>query len=238
MEPDFNSSNNNNNNSQLAGSTTVNMAISAESSNNKNGASAIAIGQAAAQQFQQIVNNSAKPKKPVLAGVDKLNTAEELKMREKRANRFQSEETSAPIVPLIVPSATTFPQQFIHSGNKNSISSSSYYQDNSHLQLKCQRGSSSIAFDSGTGEFDMESLKIVGTNQKLEKDYLRLTSAPHPSAVRPESVLRKSIQLLKKKWADQEVEYVYMCSQLKSIRQDLTVQHIQNGIFIVSIFKF
>jgi hypothetical protein len=31
------------------------------------------------------------------------------------------------------------------------------------------------------------------------------------------------------KWGSDEVEYIYMCSQFKSIRQDLTVQHIQNG---------
>jgi hypothetical protein len=82
--------------------------------------------------------------------------------------------------------------------------------------------------DSGA-DFDLDNLKIVGTCQKLEKDYLRLTSAPHPSVVRPEPVLRKAVQLIKKKWAAEEVDYVYMCSQLKSLRQDLTVQHIQNG---------
>jgi len=49
--------------------------------------------------------------------------------------------------------------------------------------------------------------------------------------VRPENILRKSIQLINKKWENDEVDYVYMCSQLKSIRQDLTVQHIKNGMF-------
>jgi hypothetical protein len=79
------------------------------------------------------------------------------------------------------------------------------------------------------GEVDVDSLKIVGTCQKLEKDYLRLTSAPLPSVVRPESVLKRALQLVMKKWDNDEADYVYMCSQLKSIRQDLTVQHIQNG---------
>jgi hypothetical protein len=87
-------------------------------------------------------------------------------------------------------------------------------------------------------EFDMESLKIVGTCVKLEKDYLRLTSAPHPSVVRPESVLWKALKLIKDKWADDIVDYVYMCSQLKSIRQDLTVQHIQNGNLLTVIILF
>ena len=77
--------------------------------------------------------------------------------------------------------------------------------------------------------FDFESLKVVGTCQKLEKDYFRLTSAPPPNTVRPENILRQALELVKGKWERDEVEYIYMCSQFKSIRQDLTVQHIQNG---------
>jgi hypothetical protein len=40
--------------------------------------------------------------------------------------------------------------------------------------------------------------------------------------VRPEHILRKTIQLLKKKWAGEQADYEYMCSQLKSVRQDLS----------------
>lgn len=76
---------------------------------------------------------------------------------------------------------------------------------------------------------DLDSLRVVGTCQKLEKDYFRLTSAPLPSAVRPESVLRKALEFILHRWESDEVDYLYMCSQLKSIRQDLTVQHIENG---------
>jgi hypothetical protein len=96
--------------------------------------------------------------------------------------------------------------------------------------------SSGSGVEGGGEAFDMESLKIVGTCQKLEKDYLRLTSAPHHSVVRPESVLRKTVTLLKKKWAAEEVDYVYMCSQLKSLRQDLTVQHIASD-FSVHVYE-
>lgn len=86
------------------------------------------------------------------------------------------------------------------------------------------------------GEFDMESLKIVGTSQRLEKDYFRLTSAPQPSAVRPPAVLKKALQFIKTRWDNDEVDYIYMCSQLKSIRQDLMVQHAQDD-FTVHVYE-
>ncbi|KAH6685952.1 SAC3/GANP domain-containing protein [Plectosphaerella plurivora] len=73
---------------------------------------------------------------------------------------------------------------------------------------------------------------VVGTCEVLEKRYLRLTSAPVPSQVRPERVLRQTVDLLKKKWR-KEGNYSYICDQLKSVRQDLTVQHIKNDFTVV-----
>ena len=72
----------------------------------------------------------------------------------------------------------------------------------------------------------------------MEKDYLRLTSAPHPSVVRPERVLKLALESLMQKWEEDSlgVGYVYMCSQLKAIRQDLTVQHIKND-FTVQVYE-
>lgn len=52
--------------------------------------------------------------------------------------------------------------------------------------------------------------------------YLRLTSAPDPATVRPETVLKKTIKMLREKWQQNE-DYDYICEQLKSVRQDLTV---------------
>jgi SAC3 family protein LENG8/THP3 len=68
---------------------------------------------------------------------------------------------------------------------------------------------------------------IVGRSQKLEKNYFRLTSAPNPDDVRPLPILKQTLELLKKKWRS-ESNYVYICDQFKSLRQDLTVQHIKN----------
>ncbi|ROW14024.1 hypothetical protein VPNG_04178 [Cytospora leucostoma] len=72
---------------------------------------------------------------------------------------------------------------------------------------------------------------VVGICQKLEKSYLRLTAPPKPEVVRPESVLRQTLDLLKKKWR-KERNYSYICDQFKSMRQDLTVQRIKNDLTV------
>lgn len=76
---------------------------------------------------------------------------------------------------------------------------------------------------------------VVGTSQTLEKRYLRLTSAPIPSQVRPEPILRQTLELLKKKWK-KEANYSYICDQFKSMRQDLTVQRIKDE-FTVAVYE-
>ncbi len=76
---------------------------------------------------------------------------------------------------------------------------------------------------------------VVGTCQVLEKQYFRLTSAPIPSQVRPEHILRQTLDLLKKKWK-KEGNYSYICDQFKSLRQDLTVQRIKNE-FTVNVYE-
>jgi len=76
---------------------------------------------------------------------------------------------------------------------------------------------------------------IVGRCQKLEKNYFRLTSAPNPDDVRPLPVLEKTLDFLKKKWR-KENNYAYICDQFKSLRQDLTVQHIRNE-FTVNVYE-
>lgn len=82
---------------------------------------------------------------------------------------------------------------------------------------------------------DADQGPIIGRCQKLEKNYFRLTAPPNPDTVRPLSVLRKALDLLKKKWRS-ENNYNYVCDQFKSMRQDLTVQHIRNE-FTASVYE-
>lgn len=75
-------------------------------------------------------------------------------------------------------------------------------------------------------DIDWDSLTVKGTCQEIEKRYLRLTSAPDPATVRPEEVLEKALLMVQ----DSQKNYLYKCDQLKSIRQDLTVQRIRNEL--------
>ncbi|KAI8073756.1 SAC3/GANP/Nin1/mts3/eIF-3 p25 family-domain-containing protein [Thamnidium elegans] len=76
---------------------------------------------------------------------------------------------------------------------------------------------------------------VVGTSKKLEKQYLRLTSAPDPATVRPLSILKQTLELLKDKWRTEQ-NYTYICDQFKSMRQDLTIQRIKNE-FTVQVYE-
>jgi hypothetical protein len=62
-----------------------------------------------------------------------------------------------------------------------------------------------------------------GSSRSLEKEYLRLTSVPKAEDVRPPEVLVQSLALIKRRWRE-GCSYAWACSQLKSVRQDLTVQ--------------
>ena len=70
---------------------------------------------------------------------------------------------------------------------------------------------------------------ITGTCQNLEKSFLRLNGVPKAEEVRPESVLIRALNRIAAVIAGGEKDFMYIWSQLKAIRQDLTVQHIRTS---------
>ena len=80
---------------------------------------------------------------------------------------------------------------------------------------------------------DVPDGPIVGTCENLEKSYRRLTSAPRPETVRPLPILKQTLELLKAKWK-KEGNYSFICDQFKSLRQDLTVQHVKNEFTVIA----
>jgi len=99
-------------------------------------------------------------------------------------------------------------------------------------------GKGLIGGSSKLDESDYESMTVKGTCQVLEKEYLRLTAPPKAELVRPQSVLERHLKNLIKEHATATVsrDYVWFCSQLKAIRQDLTVQRIFNN-FAVLVYE-
>ena len=71
---------------------------------------------------------------------------------------------------------------------------------------------------------------LQGTCQDLEKSYFRLTSAPDPSTVRPQPVLRKALDRLNRLILSREVNYFYAQDQYKGMRQDCVIQAIKGGL--------
>jgi hypothetical protein len=85
-------------------------------------------------------------------------------------------------------------------------------------------------------ERDFEQMTVKGTCQSLPKEYLRLTAPPRAELVRPQPVLERHVANLKQDYAAKRRDYSWFCSQLKALRQDCTVQRIQNA-FAVDVYE-
>jgi len=107
---------------------------------------------------------------------------------------------------------------------------------------EAMRFASDVANAKGRGTPTMQEMKMrdaaaVGTNTALEKTYLRLTEAPSMATVRPPHVLERALELVKSKWVANKDYEGYAKDQLKSIRQDLTVQHIRDGDLVLQTYQ-
>ncbi|XP_065872057.1 SAC3 family protein A isoform X2 [Euphorbia lathyris] len=139
------------------------------------------------------------------------DSPEEKKKRESRSKRFERGQGHQ--------------SEIKHFKPKNGGAGNLYSKRASALML-------SKNFDDGGSraveDIDWDALTVKGTCQEIEKRYLRLTSAPDPSTVRPEEVLEKALLMVQ----NSQKNYLYKCDQLKSIRQDLTVQRIVNQLTV------
>jgi hypothetical protein len=129
---------------------------------------------------------------------------------------------------------------------KNALSDSPSKFDQAELDKRRQR----FQLNNGTkttppwgsprkDEDDMPTGPVVGTNLKLEKSYFRLTEPAKAETVRPLHILKNTLAMLREKWRSwkaDEKNYNYINNQMKSLRQDLTVQHIKND-FTVKVYE-
>lgn len=145
------------------------------------------------------------------AAVALADSPEERKRRESRSKRFEKGHGNR--------------AEINHFRQKSAVAGNLYTRRASAVVL------SRNFEDSGTKaveDIDWDALTVKGTSQEIEKRYLRLTSAPDPATVRPEEVLEKALLMVQ----NSEKNYLYKCDQLKSIRQDLTVQRIRNELTV------
>lgn len=139
------------------------------------------------------------------------NTPEERKKRESRSKRFEKAHGNR--------------VEINHFKPKSAVSANLYARRATAIVLsKTFEESGSKAVE----DIDWDALTVRGTCQEIEKRYLRLTSAPDPATVRPEEVLEKALTMVQ----NSQKNYLYKCDQLKSIRQDLTVQRIRNKLTV------
>ena len=86
-------------------------------------------------------------------------------------------------------------------------------------------------------DFDLDSVEpIVGTSTALEKSYFRLNAPPLPHEVRPQEVLADAVQHVLHQHAKGAKPYLWASDQLKAIRQDCVIQHLQ-GAFAVGVYE-
>ncbi|GAA6013727.1 hypothetical protein JCM11491_005075 [Sporobolomyces phaffii] len=160
------------------------------------------------------------PSTPASYGVTPQSSAED-ERREKRAKRFEAQNgngAASSSSAQVYATQGRLVQGGVHSYGRYSAMSTP---------------DSEAVYDPNVIDWDQHT--VVGSSSKLEKPYLRLTTLPDPTTIRPLPILQKTLDLLKRKWKD-EANYNYICDQFKSMRQDLIVQRITND-FTVQVYE-
>jgi len=148
----------------------------------------------------------------------------------KQKQRILKEKQDALKKPYIDPVIDTF------GDNEESIDVMSSEQRKKRREKRFERELQyEPTLESGVDEKANPERRFVGTCKKLEKKYLRLTSQPNPELVRPVKVLKQTLCLLVKKYLSR-AHYGYLCDQLKSLRQDLTVQKVWS-LFAARVYE-
>eukprot|EP00879_Flechtneria_rotunda_P005106 GHRR01005386.1.p1 GENE.GHRR01005386.1~~GHRR01005386.1.p1 ORF type:complete len:440 (+),score=191.13 GHRR01005386.1:691-2010(+) len=166
------------------------------------------VAAAAASKIQQQCQQQAQQQP--LAGIISMlaNTAEELARRAQRQQRFAPELAA------------------LKANNSNDDGSAA--KPGSSKRAAGTAGRYGTAADADASHAAESWLRLkggYGSSMAIEKEYLRLTAIPKAEDVRPPEVLQKALALVKQRWRE-GCSYVWACSQLKSIRQDLTVQGV------------
>ena len=135
--------------------------------------------------------NFGKNKKTSASGMFEL-TAKDKGMLNSRAERFQKEQIALKDKGVKAGTMTSVAQLRANNNNNN------YYR---HITTNDNNNNSSNSNNMNEISADeLHKLRIVGTCNNLEKDYFRLTQAPHPSTIRPPSILQKALDALMNKW--------------------------------------
>lgn len=177
--------------------------------------------------FQMAATGFSKKRKSLEAGNDESSTT----APPWRSNNRTGNDDHA----NVTPSKQRFDKRQQPFQDELSHKGTSKFQKNLEKRQKRFDGGYKSTYKSKTPTPEPMMGPLIGTNTSLEKEYFRLTTAPVASQVRPEYILRETLDLLKKKWK-KEGNYSYICDQFKSMRQDLTVQRIKNE-FTVTVYE-
>eukprot|EP00049_Salpingoeca_infusionum_P000208 m.38118 g.38118 ORF g.38118 m.38118 type:complete len:664 (+) comp10158_c1_seq1:161-2152(+) len=166
---------------------------------------------------------SKEPLPPILLSFNIKSIPSELQFSSKA-------DKKAAVLAAAIEAKKAYDQRFMkdaRSGTLDSFSSLIVKKGNE----KGKRGKGGKQRINALSRVERNTEPIVGTCMDLEKDHFRLTSEVDAATVRPEVILHKALKHVLRK-RKEGCSYKWVCSQLKAIRQDLTIQHIKNSFTV------